>query len=179
MGVELAACLFYLGILALIALGSTFLTFLLACFVRDVFPLGIAVGLACLFWPLCFLALGRLVVGAFTRAERRWQRQFLARPILSDEEFAHLFPQQNQARVIAFRRDLAQFLQRDDLTYRLLPSDPISPICLRMGANYDQLDWADWVLGMEKRYDVRFSDDWDLTIGQMVDALAQPINRGL
>ncbi|HEY8503616.1 MAG TPA: hypothetical protein VIL46_03485, partial [Gemmataceae bacterium] len=63
-----------------------------------------------------------------------------------------------------------RFIGRADVTGRLPPPDPVRAACAMAGIYPDDLDWAEFLFGLEARFGVRFPDGAgrDATVAELV-----------
>lgn len=159
-------CLILLG-RALLAGGTGYLPVMAFCWLvggslRDVLPDdALMVGLICVavpLWPLLSLA-AWAVLFEFPRRRREAARReaFLRRQPASDETFGGLLPE--APRTAELRAELRRFVGRAEIADRLLPSDPIRETCEMVGLCPDDLDWAEFLLGLESRFRIRLPDE--------------------
>ena len=140
--------------LAGMALGET---------LRGVLSPGPIAGLVVLFvfllWGLLWYAGARVFALTLLRREARQkvveQRRFESRVALSDEEFGRLFQGMPMSVAASIRAELGRFIGRAEVVSRLLPTDSVLDICVLAGVQRDSLDWVEFVMGLEQRFEAR------------------------
>jgi hypothetical protein len=129
---------------------------------RDTLPAdALMVGTICVgipLWPALSLAAWWLLFESPRRCREAAAREaLLGRVPLTDEAFTGLFPQ--PAIPAEVRDELRRLIGRPDVTDRLLPSDPIRATSELAGVCTDDLDWAEFLLGLESRLGIRLPDE--------------------
>ena len=141
--------------------------------------IGAFVLLTFLLWGLFTLAIGHAL--AFIKCSRiaARRRQFEARPTLTDDEFARLFPNTVSDAPTVVRAEIERFSGRVDVSRRLVPADPVRDTCWPFGFCPDDLDWAKFLGVLEVRFGVRIPDEAfrpfeDPTVAQLVGWCTSP-----
>jgi hypothetical protein len=155
-------CLILLGQFLLVAEGA-YALMLLVCWglvsiLRSILPqdklilVVVPVGIA--LW--CLFALGMVMILSSVRhrTEAARRRRFEGRPQLTDEEFSCLFPPTMAPIPADVRAELDRFLGRAEVVNRLLPEDQIRATCALNDLCPDDLDWAEFLCGLEARFGV-------------------------
>jgi hypothetical protein len=141
--------------------------------------IGAFVLLTFLLWGLFTLAIGHYL--AFIERSRiaARRRQFEARPMLTDDEFARLFPNTISDAPTVVRAEIERFSERVDVCRRLVPADPLRSACWLFGFCPDDIDWAKFLGVLEVRFGVRIPDEAfqpfeDPTVAQLIDWCTGP-----
>jgi hypothetical protein len=173
MRIRVHCCLVAVVLLLGIPAVATGLAIGLCLPLRGVLPVGALVACTVLLW---FLAAGGLIVligMGLRRLERRRREQFWARPELSDEAFAALFPADGQPVAAAVRDLLGQRIAQDRATRRLLPDDHV----LDLDITLDELSWAEFLFAVQQEWTIPLSGDHHLwqqtTLAGVVAAVAR------
>lgn len=164
--------LFFFGVLGLIptllvvgALGSA---------LRDVIPpeplLILAILTSFVLWPLFSIAALYGVCKLFGGADTGPQafQKFQNRPALTDEEFARLVPHAREV-ALGVRAELEQ-LAGAEVARQLLPSDLVKETCSCAGVYPDEIDWVEFLMSLEARFEVRIPDEAldDATVADLI-----------
>jgi hypothetical protein len=185
--VDPRGCLMLLGRILLVGGLGYVLTLALCwpviCALRDVLPPDtLMVGMICaslLLWPfLSFLAWTVLFEPPRRRREAARREEFMRRDPLTEEAFNGLFPQGTATAEV--RAELRRFVGRADVADRLLPADSIRATCDLADFCPDDLDWAEFLMGLESRFMICLPDEafpkirfFDATVTQLVQWCAR------
>jgi hypothetical protein len=176
----LGACVFVAGVayalalLACLALGSV---------LRGLLPPdALVAALTCVgvpLWGAFALAAARVLFVVRRRREAARRRQLEGREALTGEEFGRLFPGVAATVAAVVRKELERFVGRAEVVRRLLPSDPVRGTCERVDFCPDDLDWAEFLLGLEARFGGRLPDEAfrEATVAELVTGCAGPGGR--
>jgi hypothetical protein len=174
----LGACLFVIVVMLIVITCATFGTVLLVLALRDLLPVWAVIVLGVLLWFVLLVAFGMLAHFVIFYPERRFVRRFLARPVLSREEFVALFPepQQTAARIV-HELFVERLLVPADIAGRLRPDDQLLALYL-MDVNFDDLDWMEMLFEAAGRLQVPAVEVWyQQTVGELMTALTAPPNN--
>jgi hypothetical protein len=96
------------------------------------------------------------------------------RPALTGEQFTGLFEAQFAAAAACIRAEFGRFIGREDVAGRLLPADSVVDVCALAGVPRDEIDWAEFVFGLEQRFGVALWQHLPVpgTIADLVEAWA-------
>jgi hypothetical protein len=140
---------------------------------RDVVPPDpLLVGMICaalVLWPfLSLVAWAVLVEFPRARREAAMCEAFMRREPLTEEAFSGLGPRPANAAEV--RAELRRFIGRPDVADRLLPPDPIRATCALAGVCPDDLDWAEFLSGLQSRFRIRLPDEAfpDATVAELL-----------
>lgn len=128
-----------------------------------------------LLWPICSLVTWWLLFGRPRALRKEAMREaFERREALAEAEFACLFPA--RATATAVRAELRRFISRADIADRLLPSAPILSTCALAGFHPLDIDWGEFLFGLEAQFGIRIPDEAveDMTLAQLVGWCAGP-----
>jgi hypothetical protein len=123
-----------------------------------------------LLWAPFSFAMGRLLASVHRHREAARRRRFESRPALTDEEFTRLFPEAEAPIATGVRAELERFIGRAEVARRLFPADAVRATCGLGGFDPDDLDWAQFLLGLETRFVVQIPGeaDRDATVAQLI-----------
>jgi hypothetical protein len=127
-----------------------------------------------LLWCLFSLGAAKVLFSVRRRREAARRRRFEERPELTDEEFSRLFPSGLAPITAAVRAELERFTGRAEVARRLLQADPLRATCDLVGVCPDDLDWAEFLRGLEARFGIRLPDEAyrEATVAELVTGCA-------
>lgn len=169
------ACLFLLAAILGLGLVGFALTAAICLALRDFVPdMVLIVGVGPL-WCVCTLGVAWLVGRVLRAKEEKAGRQFLQRGELDDETFRGLFDAEVASIALTVRREIGGRIKKEDVTRRLLPSDPIRQTCWLMLIEIDDLDWVELLMKLEGRFGLSLPDTLlpDATLSELVNCLAR------
>jgi hypothetical protein len=146
-----------IGYLLAVAIGWAVIWLLRDALAPDPLLVG-TIAASILMWPALSFAAWWAVFEFPRRGRERAPREaFLRRSPLTDAAFSGLFPHTATAAVV--RAGLRRLVGRSDVADRLLPSDLIRATSELSEVCPDDLDWAEFLLGLESRLGVRLPDE--------------------
>jgi hypothetical protein len=129
--------------------------------------------LVCLSFPiwaiLSFVVGALLFIGPQASRKAALRVGFVERQPLTDEVFGNLCARPIVAIVI--RDELRLFIANPGIAERLLPTDPIRATCALMDVYYDDLDWAEFLFSLERRFGIRIplEEEDDITVAKLIE----------
>jgi hypothetical protein len=123
---------------------------------------------------LCSLVTAKALLSIPRRLEAARRRRFESRATLTDDEFGRLFADGLAPIAVEVRAELGRFVGRTEVVQKLLPADPVRLTCDCVGVCRDDIDWAEFLFGMEDRFGVQLRNELgqEATVVQLVAGCA-------